>query len=60
VTIRVSVDYQTGGDPNGSSKGPSVSSDGHFVCFGSSSTDLVAGDTNNQQDVFRTDLLSLI
>ena len=36
---------------------PSVSADGRYVAFYSSSVDLVAGDTNNRPDVFVRDLV---
>ncbi len=36
---------------------PSISADGRFVSFQSSASNLVAGDTNNQADVFVRDLL---
>jgi Tol biopolymer transport system component len=35
---------------------PSISGDGRYVAFTSSANDLVAGDTNNAQDVFVRDL----
>ena len=35
---------------------PSMSSDGHFVAFGSDASNLVSGDTNGQTDVFVKDL----
>jgi Tol biopolymer transport system component len=34
---------------------PSISTDGRFVCFQSSAGNLVAGDTNGQDDVFQRD-----
>jgi Tol biopolymer transport system component len=53
-TIRASVD--TGGsDPNGSSFLPRVTSGGRFVLFHSDASDLVAGDTNGEFDVFLRD-----
>ena len=54
-TIRVSVD-SSGNEGNGSSYFPSISSDGHFVVFVSSSNNLVHGDTNGKSDVFLHDL----
>lgn len=36
--------------------GPSLSADGRFVAFGSSATNLVAGDTNGVGDIFVRDL----
>ncbi|MBP7006543.1 MAG: PD40 domain-containing protein, partial [Candidatus Pacebacteria bacterium] len=48
---RVSV--ATGGiEANGHSYYPSVSSDGRYVTFPSSATNLVAGDTNATEDIF--------
>ncbi len=44
----------TGG--NGISRDPSVSSDGRFVVFSSTATDLVARDANNVSDVFMRDM----
>lgn len=41
--------------PAGASISPSISADGRFVAFGSSSSQLVAGDTNGQTDVFVRD-----
>ena len=37
---------------NGSSESPSISADGRFVCFWSSASDLVPGDTNGVGDIF--------
>ncbi|MFK8113000.1 MAG: S8 family serine peptidase, partial [Rubripirellula sp.] len=42
---------------NGQSSSPSISADGRFVAFSSSASDLVAGDSNGQGDVFIRDLL---
>ena len=45
------------GDPaNGDSILPSISSDGRRVAFRSSATDLIAGDTNDTDDLFVKDL----
>jgi len=50
-TTRVSV--ASGGDEgNGSSENRSISADGLFVAFDSYSSNLVAGDTNGERDVF--------
>ena len=55
TTVRVSLDSdEVEGDS--SSGDPSISSDGRFVAFESVATNLVAGDTNGQQDVFVRDL----
>lgn len=43
-------------EANGDSFYPSISSNGRFVVFSSYATNLVAGDTNNQVDVFLSDL----
>ncbi|MBM3987695.1 MAG: hypothetical protein FJ294_07035 [Planctomycetes bacterium] len=41
---------------NASSHLPSLSSDGRWIAFSSAATNLVGGDTNNQEDVFVRDL----
>lgn len=46
-----------GGSANGKSTEPRISADGHFVVFTSAASNLVAGDTNLQDDVFVRDLL---
>ena len=51
VTERVSVD-SAGVEGNNASAAPSNSSDGRYVAFESSATNLVAGDTNTKPDVF--------
>ena len=43
----------TGG--NQSSRSPRISSDGRYVVFQSAASDLIAGDTNGVEDVFRRD-----
>jgi hypothetical protein len=43
---------------NGTSSGPSISADGQFVTFLANSNNLVSGDSNNREDVFRHDRLS--
>ena len=50
-TQRVSVD-SSGGEGNGTTTGVSISSTGQFTSFDGYSTNLVAGDTNNNGDVF--------
>jgi Tol biopolymer transport system component len=57
TTTRVSIDMD-GGDPNGYSNAPSISSDGRYVAFQSSAFDLVPGDENPRPDVFVRDLLA--
>jgi hypothetical protein len=54
VTL-VSTD-STGVQGNNSSNTPSISADGTHVAFQSTASNLVAGDTNNQQDIFVKDL----
>ncbi|MCQ4166616.1 hypothetical protein [Tahibacter harae] len=46
----------TGTFANGAAIEGQISGDGRFVVFSSSASDLVSGDTNNQQDVFVRDL----
>ena len=58
-TVRASVP-DAGGQANGFSEDPAVSSDGRFVAFSSEAPNLVAGDTNNRADVFRRDRGALI
>lgn len=48
---RVSVD-DTGAEANGPSSAPSISSDGRFVAFHSGASNLVAGDNNDETDIF--------
>jgi flagellin-like hook-associated protein FlgL len=54
VTL-VSTDA-AGGLSNGVSREPVLSPDGRFVLFSSSASNLVAGDTNGQGDIFLKDL----
>lgn len=51
-TVRVSVDAAGAEAFGGGSVRASVSDDGRHVCFASSATNLVAGDTNGGGDVF--------
>ena len=51
TTIRVSVPTG-GGQADGASSNPALSSDGRFVAFQSSAPNLVPGDTNGVEDVF--------
>ena len=53
--VRASVDT-AGGSPNGDSLDPSISADGRYVVFWSGANDLVPGDNNGVNDVFRRDL----
>lgn len=54
----VSVAISAPTEPAGGADLPSVSADGRFVAFHSSSPDLVAGDTNGLTDVFVFDRLT--
>jgi len=54
TTERVS-EPQGGGEGDGGSGYPSISDDGRYVVFSSWATNLVAGDTNNTNDVFVRD-----
>lgn len=54
-TVRASV-ATAGTQSDSHSNYPVVSADGRFVAFDSTATNLVAGDTNNQGDVFVRDL----
>ncbi len=60
ATTLVSINTAGTMGSNGSSFEPSISSDGRFVAFVSSSTDLVGGgiDANGQVDVFVRDLVA--
>ncbi len=49
-----SVD-SSGAQGNASSWDPSISSDGRYIAFESDASNLVAGDTNGQTDIFRYD-----
>jgi len=51
-TIRLSLDYLTGGDTDGNSRHAKASNGGQFIVFQSDASDLVAGDGNGLQDVF--------
>ena len=53
-TKRVSVS-STGAQGNGTSNTPGISANGRLVVFTSTSSDLVSGDTNGQEDVFVRD-----
>lgn len=57
TTVRVSV-TSSGAQGNGASSAPAISADGRFVVFESTSTNLVAGDTNFSPDVFLHDRAS--
>jgi hypothetical protein len=51
TTTRVSVD-SSGSEGDGGSVKPGISADGELVAFSSTATNLVASDTNGQEDVF--------
>ncbi len=55
TTARVSI-ATDGTQGNGFSKTPALSSDGRFVAFESYATNLVAGDANEESDIFLRDL----
>jgi hypothetical protein len=52
---RVSVPDGTSGQTTVASASPTISEDGRFIAFSSAATNLVAGDTNNQADIFIRD-----
>ena len=54
TTERVSVS-PAGEQSNGDSYGPAISADGRYVAFTSSASNLAAGDTNNELDIFVRD-----
>ena len=53
-TIRASVD-SAGGQANGRSHYAAISADGRYLAFQSEASNLVPGDTNGCQDIFRHD-----
>jgi Tol biopolymer transport system component len=57
VTTRVSVS-SSAAQANGESDKPNLSGDGRYVAFGSTATNLVAGDTNGARDAFVRDVLA--
>jgi len=58
VTTRVNTDFLGAQATGGGSYAPSISADGNWVVFDSSATNLVAGDTNGQRDVFVKSLIT--
>ena len=54
TTERVSVS-SSGEQANGPSSTPAISGDGRYVAFASEATNLVAGDTNGNWDIFVRD-----
>jgi Tol biopolymer transport system component len=59
ATERVSV-ASSGQQGNGTARFPSISSNGRWVVFESSSSNLVAGDTNGKTDIFLHDRTTMI
>jgi Tol biopolymer transport system component len=51
---RISVD-SSGGQANGDSSDGAISTDGRYITYYSSATNLVSGDTNGQSDIFLYD-----
>ena len=51
TTAMISVS-PSGAPANGESGSPVISADGRFVVFESSASNLVAGDTNGENDIF--------
>jgi hypothetical protein len=58
TTTLVSFNHDRTGSGDGPSDSPSISHDGRFVTYRSDARDLVAGDNNNQSDVFLFDRLT--
>jgi len=58
TTVLVSVNAAGTGSGNGNSDSPSMTPDGRFVAFVSTSTDLVPGVTNQTGDIYVRDLQS--
>jgi len=54
TTMRASL-TSLGGEPNSHCDAPCISGDGRFVAYVSGATNLIAGDTNAVDDVFRYD-----
>lgn len=57
VTTRISVD-SGGVEGNGNSYVPTISEQGRYIAFMSAASNLVAGDTNGENDVFLHDFLT--
>jgi flagellin-like hook-associated protein FlgL len=58
VTTRISTDSSGNQATGGGSAVTAISADGRYVAFDSSATNLVAGDTNGQQDAFIKDTVT--
>jgi len=52
------ITTENGGEPNGSSGDPVISSDGQWIAFGSEASNYVSGDTNRKSDIFVYDMES--
>ena len=57
-TTKVASVAANGGDANGWSSDAQLSADGRYVAFVSAASNLVAGDTDGGQDLFRRDLVA--
>jgi Tol biopolymer transport system component len=55
VRVSTAVD---GAQTNGRSTQPFFSADGRYILFNSAASNLVAGDTNGKEDIFRKDLIT--
>jgi flagellin-like hook-associated protein FlgL len=58
VTIRVSTDSAGNQATGGISSVTAISADGRYIAFNSTATNLVAGDTNGQDDSFIKDIIT--
>ena len=58
ITVLVSINLNGTGSGTGNSTPAMISADGRYALFESSSSDLVANDTNNAGDVFLRDLVA--
>lgn len=56
VTRNLTGDRRANGSSGSLHEAQAISADGRFIAFTSSSTDLVANDTNNRQDIFVRDM----
>ncbi len=55
IGLTARVGSNSGAEPNGDSSTPVISDDGRYIAFSSRASNLVAGDTNGQPDVFVRD-----
>ena len=58
TTTRVSVDSAGNQANDASFSNPAISADGRYVAFDSDATNLVAGDSNSERDVFVRDMVA--